>query len=339
MEIFLIICSLASGHAFFCAVLLFSFSERLSNRLLAFLLIMLSVRVGKSVAGFLFPENLYLLSVIGLIAMAFIGPLLLSFIRSLFETSFKLRLREIIQLSAGVFLSIFMLVMGPSFLDAAYYFTTAHMLTYIVMSGVYMVQNRNTLRVEDLKWRWIIILLSGVALIYVTFVLQLFFYEPLIYKIIVVTAALVFYSLSMWAIPKSKLFLAEYRKKVADDNGYDELRTRIVSLLAEKEVFTDTNLTVTKLAGMLKSQPYLVSRVVNKCFKMSFSELLTKHRIRKSEQLLLAEGSRSLTIEAIAYESGFNTLSSFYTCFKRENKMTPAQFRDSSSKTQMKIAN
>jgi AraC-like DNA-binding protein len=50
------------------------------------------------------------------------------------------------------------------------------------------------------------------------------------------------------------------------------------------------------------------------------------YRIKKAEQLLLTRGEL-LSIEGVAYESGFNSLSGFYTSFKKLHKMTPAQYR------------
>jgi AraC-like DNA-binding protein len=168
--------------------------------------------------------------------------------------------------------------------------------------------------------------------------LQLLFYHPVVYRLIIITAASLFYFLSWWAIPRAKLFLPESKKKSNENHILEELGKRIKQVLMEKELFTDPNITVTKLASQVKAPAYLVSKAINFYFEKSFSELLTNSRIKKAEQLLLADGNKTLTIEAIAYESGFNTLSAFYTAFKKLNKITPAQFRDSHPRSSMRIA-
>jgi AraC-like DNA-binding protein len=269
--------------------------------------------------------------------MVFIGPLMRQFLKSFFENSFKLRRIEIAELCFGAAIFLLTFISGEGFINFAYYLITAHLAVYLGICGMYLFQHRESFRTEDLKWKWASIVLIATNIIAVTFILQLLIYQPLVYKIIVSTAACIFYGLSLWAIPQSKLFLPESRKR-STESGYEDLSKKILSLLRDDELFADPNLTVTKLAGILKSPPYLVSRVINHSFGKGFSELLTQFRIQKSEKLLLQEGSKTLTIESIAFESGFNTLSSFYTSFKKINKVTPAQFRDSGDKARMKIA-
>jgi len=93
-------------------------------------------------------------------------------------------------------------------------------------------------------------------------------------------------------------------------------------------VFINTDLTVSSLAAKLKCPAYMVSRAINQYFNKSFSELIVEYRIKKAEKLLAADPQKSLTIEAIAFESGFNTLSAFYKSFKKINGMTPSQYRE-----------
>lgn len=321
----LVISSIACGHALFWAVVLFRLNNRLSNRLLSLLLVMLALRVGKSVTGFVFPGHLDFFTTLGLASMAQIGPLTYFFTCSLFDNSFRLRAVHYLHFLPGI-IALGLALMG---LWRFYYVFTAHMIVYVIGSGFYLIRHKDIYKADDLKWQWITFILGGITILWITFVLQLIFYEPLTYKLIVISAALIFYSLSLWAIPRSKLFVADTGRKQNDTSTqYEELGKRILELFDKNEIYTDPNLTVTKLGSQLKVPPYLVSRTINGYFEKSFSELLMQYRIRKSESLLLADGSKALTIEAIAYESGFNTLSAFYSAFKKIYKITPAQFRD-----------
>jgi AraC-like DNA-binding protein len=325
MYALLVISSIACAHALFWAVVLFRLNNRLSNRLLALLLFMLALRVGKSVTGFVFPGNMDLFTTIGLISMAQIGPLTYFFTLSLFDNSFRLRWAHYIHFLPGIGAGVLALL-G---LWRYYCLFTAHMIVYVIATAYFLYKNKEVYKADDLKWQWITFILGGITILWITFVLQLIFYHPLTYRLIVISAAAIFYSLSLWAIPRSKLFVADPRKKNDDaSTQYEELGKRISELFENSEIYCDPNLTVTKLASHLKVPSYLASRAINSYFEKSFSELLVQFRIRKSETLLLAEGSKALTIEAIAYESGFNTLSAFYSAFKKINNITPAQFRD-----------
>lgn len=334
MYALLVISSIACGHALFWSVVLFQLNKKMSNRLLALLLLALALRVGKSVAGFVFPGHMDFFTNLGLISMAQIGPLLYLFTRSSFENSFRIRPIDYLHFFPGLVAAILALLGFWRF----YYVFTAHIFIYIIVTAFYLYRNREAFRADDLKWRWITYILGGISILWITFALQLMFYEPLTYRLIVISAAVIFYSLSWWAIPRSKLFVADQKRKQEDNSQHEELGKRISELFEKSEIYADPNLTVTKLATQLKVPSYLVSRAINSYFEKSFSELLVQYRIRKSEQLLIAEGSKALTIEAIAYESGFNTLSAFYSAFKKINKVTPAQFRDGRSSSQMKIA-
>ncbi|HEU5292923.1 MAG TPA: AraC family transcriptional regulator, partial [Cyclobacteriaceae bacterium] len=99
-----------------------------------------------------------------------------------------------------------------------------------------------------------------------------------------------------------------------------------VKKLMDAEAFVDSDLNLSKLAKNLDVQPYILSRAVNIYFNKSFPELMLDYRLRKAEQLLSSLG-KVYTIEAIAYESGFNTLSVFYQTFKKRNGLTPAQYK------------
>ena len=321
----LVISSIACGHALFWAVVLFRLNNRLSNRLLSLLLVMLALRVGKSVTGFVFPGHVDFFTTLGLASMAQIGPLAYFFTRSLFDNSFRLRRVHYLHFLPGI-IALGLALIG---LWRFYYVFTVHMIVYVIASGYYLYKHKDLYKADDLKWQWITFILGGISILWITFVLQLIFYQPLTYQLIVISAALIFYSLSLWAIPRSKLFVADTSRRQDDTSTqYEALGKRILELFDKNEIYTDPNLTVTKLGSHLKVPPYLASRTINAYFEKSFSELLVQYRIRKSETLLIAEGNKALTIEAIAYESGFNTLSAFYSAFKKINKITPAQFRD-----------
>jgi hypothetical protein len=72
MNVILVICILAVGHSLFSAIALLAIHKKQSNQLLALLLLLLSIRIGKSVAGFLFPSAVYGLSAAGAAAMAYL---------------------------------------------------------------------------------------------------------------------------------------------------------------------------------------------------------------------------------------------------------------------------
>jgi len=338
MNVILIICILAVGHSLFSAIALLVIHKKPSNQLLALLLLLLSIRIGKSVAGFLFPNAIYGLGAAGVVAMASVGPVLFFLIQSLFSSPRRFRIIDYLHFVPSVVIAFTSPWTGWSFLSPVYTFVTAQLLIYVTVCYFHIYRNREAYRADDLKWKWSRNLLIGISFLWITFLLQITVFYPIVYAINVITAATVFYSLSLWAMMRSKLFLPEAKGKPETTNAYEELGSRIEQMLTHEELFIDPNLNVSRLAEKLKTPPYLVSRAINSYFKKSFSELLMQYRIKKSERLLLSPESKTYTIEAIAYESGFNTLSAFYTAFKKIHKTTPAQFRDAKGAANLKIA-
>lgn len=337
LTILLVVAGVATSHCLFLAASLFLLNAKLSNRILAVILLLLAVRTSKSIIALLFPETAYLVSVLGLVAMALLGPLLLFFTVGLFTNHIQLSRRDYLQLLPSAICLILFLTINWTWMTALYYLFTAHVLFYIVWTCLHLLINRELYQVDDLKWKWAWSVFTGISLIWVSFFVQVIFYDPITYTLNVVTAAAVVYALSLHAVMRSKLFMHEPRRKTESTRSYDELGSRIRSLLDHEEVFIDPNLNISKLAEHLKAPPYLVSKTINHFFKKSFSELVIGYRIKKSEQLLFSR-NQVLSIEGIAYESGFNSLSAFYTAFKRINKMTPAQFRNRNSNSTMQIA-
>ncbi len=337
LTVLLVLAAVAISHCLYLAGSLLLLNSKHSNRILACLLLVLAVRTGKSVVTLAFPETSYWISVWGLMAMALLGPLVLLYTVGLFATEARSSKRNYAHLVPSLSTMILFVSWNWTWMTVLYYFFTAHLLFYIGWSAIHLLANRQVYVVDDLRWKWAWAIVAGHAFIWVSFVVQMSFYELITYTINVVVACIVVLALSLYAVSRAKLFTADPKRKAGSSDGYDELGVRIRSLLDEEEIFIDPNLNLSKLAERLKSPPYLVSRAINHYFKKSFSELIIGYRIRKSEQLLLSR-SQVLSIEGIAYESGFNSLSAYYTAFKRINKMTPAQFRGARSEAAMKIA-
>ena len=72
-----------------------------------------------------------------------------------------------------------------------------------------------------------------------------------------------------------------------------------------------------------------LSQLLNDNLGKGFSLYLNEYRVGEAEKLLLSSNDR-YTIEAIGYESGFRSKSSFFSIFKKINGNTPSTFKKSS---------
>jgi AraC-like DNA-binding protein len=141
--------------------------------------------------------------------------------------------------------------------------------------------------------------------------------------------------LSVLAFRRSRLFAArepastpkKYQSSTLTPDRTEEIQSRLVTTMERDKPFLNENLNLADMAARLKVSRSELSQVVNGSVGCSFSELLSRYRVREAERVLGDPRLRHLTIEAIGYEAGFRSRSAFHSAFKREKGETPAQFR------------
>lgn len=94
----------------------------------------------------------------------------------------------------------------------------------------------------------------------------------------------------------------------------------------EIKVFLDSNLTLEKLAQLLKIPQYDLSQVFSIGFKTSFSKYVNKKRCEYACELLLRRRETNDAIEDIVLQAGFNSSATFYRSFKENYGVVPSQF-------------
>ena len=213
-----------------------------------------------------------------------------------------------------------------------YLFAELTMIIYFVLGFVKVKKVRYSNRLDNMRWKWTLYFGAALGIIFLLFLSQSFFFDSIIYQGIIIGSALVLYVLTLAAIKQVKLFMYEPKDK-SRKQQLETLAKEIEGLLKEEEIFTNPLMNVSALAKHLKVPSYQVSLAVNTYFEKSFPEMINTLRIRKAEELLANPEKSHFTIESIAYESGFSTLSAFYASFKKVNRKTPMKFRNHSLET------
>jgi len=80
------------------------------------------------------------------------------------------------------------------------------------------------------------------------------------------------------------------------------------------------------LAQLINIQPNQLSWLLNKTIGKNFNEFINHYRIETFKHIAKKTNHTHLTIEGLAYESGFNSKTVFNTYFKKETGLTPKQF-------------
>jgi AraC-like DNA-binding protein len=74
-----------------------------------------------------------------------------------------------------------------------------------------------------------------------------------------------------------------------------------------------------------------LSQIINERLNKNFFEFINHFRVKEAKRLLKDPGSQHLTLAAIGFEAGFNSVSSFNSIFKKATSFTPSQYRLSDS--------
>ena len=104
--------------------------------------------------------------------------------------------------------------------------------------------------------------------------------------------------------------------------------------MQDKQLYLDSNLTLASLARETEIPLHHLSQIINASLGQNFYDFINSQRIQEAQARLAAPGGCGANIAAIAFEVGFNTLSSFNAAFKKFTGMTPSQYKKSLAKTE-----
>ncbi|MFC3563576.1 AraC family transcriptional regulator [Pedobacter jamesrossensis] len=333
---------LGAFNAFILGIyfLFFSPKKYLSNYLLGALLVVLSMRIGKSVFYF-FDSNLprtYLQ--IGLTACFFIGPFLYFFIKSETRQIRRLPFSWIWQLVCWLLLSVFVGAIysyqdfAPlwwNYIIPVIYFQWGLYISFSTLLLIPII--KKIFRKEALKTfeKWIFGIFGGVFVLFVCYVWAFLNITKGSY----INGA-VFFSLILYFV----VFTLLYRKKSNDlssfsvqkyaDKRFDNEEVQLIikkltDLMTERELFKNPNLKLYDLAKAVNVSGHQLSQILNDNINKNFMLFVNEYRINEACKLLLR--NKHLTIEAVADEVGFNAKSTFFSVFKKLKGMTPSVYQ------------
>ena len=111
--------------------------------------------------------------------------------------------------------------------------------------------------------------------------------------------------------------------KKKDIKGYVE---QVVNHMENAKPFLDRELTIYDLSRQLGIPRHILSEIINEHLGKNFYNLVNDYRVEEVKKRLENPEYTHLTILAIAFDSGFNSKSSFNTIFKEKTSYTPSEY-------------
>jgi len=102
---------------------------------------------------------------------------------------------------------------------------------------------------------------------------------------------------------------------------------KMEELMMNKKPYKNPNFSLNDLVGAISESRNAISHSLNNSLNKTFYNYINELRIEESKRLLADKTLQNFTIEGIAAESGFKTMSVFYRFFKDMEGVTPAVYR------------
>ena len=115
------------------------------------------------------------------------------------------------------------------------------------------------------------------------------------------------------------------RKRLTEDRT-DLLNDQLKSLIEIDKIFLQNELSLPALAMKLGASSNEVSFLINETYGENFYTFINKYRIQEAMFLLESEKYNKLNILGIAFQSGFNSKTTFNTAFKKITGKPPTAY-------------
>ena len=326
--------SLGAFNGLLLALFLFLKKDKQdTDNWLAILLILLSVRIGKSVAFYFTPTLDKNILQLGLTACLLIGPCILAYVAQSTLNSLTMK-RLTITLSCFTLVTVVTGILFPyqDYLALWQYWiyrgsSYVWLICLVIASVMYARRNVDKLALsKQLLTQQPVVVLAGSWLIWMAY----FTASYTSYIMGALSFSLVLYLTLLLAL-KSKWQekTSTIQNKYQNNKLSTEQTTRFSSLLNNlietEQVYLDPQLTLPRLAKRMDVTHTQLSQLLNDHYQMNFKQFINTQRITKAKESLKAYPE--MPVEEIAERCGFSSSSTFYSTFKQQTGMTPNQFR------------
>lgn len=309
--------------------------KSLTNYFFAFLILMLVIRIGKSVFYYFNPDLSRKFLQVGLSACFLIGPALYTYLRSVVNPGYHKKKHWKIHF---ILLIAIILIVGlkyPYHIYPEYWwnFITRKIyliwLIYIFISG-YVLKDllrnlfKKNYKINALEF-WLLSVYFGNIIIWIA-------YRTTKYTSYIVGAlsfSFVFYLLLVLILlnkKKSAIFSPTEKYSDKKIENASLLIKKLEKIMLEEKPFKNSTIKLNDIASSLNISSHLLSQLLNDNLSKSFSLFINEYRVEEAKKLI--KNNTKFTLEAIGFDAGFSSKSTFYATFKKIVGETPSQFKN-----------
>jgi AraC-like DNA-binding protein len=259
---------------------------------------------------------------------------------NLVPQSFKNNLEQFVQHTTHVY---------PGFI--VFGSIVVQVITYWILSWVRLVQHRNNIKLFSsaslpIDLWWLRYLLIG-------FVLMIFLWlNTRIFRIEEVSSIAPFgylfavYFIAYFSLKQEEIFafdnksvieikeiIREEETKITSklpripDSEFGLQKLKLENLMSTEKPFLNPALGLPDLAARLSVTSHELSYLINAGFGENFYQFVNGYRVEEAKRLLHSKEHQHLNMLGIAYESGFNSKTTFNTTFKKLTGLSPSEYQ------------
>lgn len=335
--------ALGSFNGLILSTYLFFFNKKksLSNYLLGALILVLSIRIGKSVFLYFDRDLSKIYLQIGLSACFFIGPFLYFYLTSVvqkvktFPTAWKWTLWTFFAIIVGVGV-IRPYQLYPEFWNHYVVYGIYWQWLIFIVSAGFVLRKSLLKMIQTTTWlpaseRWLLGIYLANFVIFLAFFLTLYgasnvYYitGPLVFSFFLYIAVFGYFYTDQQTFSEQKP-IKKYAHKKIEATEAEALKVRLEKLMVEDELYRNSKLKLKLLANKLDIPAHRLSQFLNDNLGKSFNTYINEYRIQAACEWL--HTPHQLSLEGIGYEVGFRSKSTFFTTFKKMKGFTPAQYQ------------
>jgi len=125
------------------------------------------------------------------------------------------------------------------------------------------------------------------------------------------------------------------RRSTLTTGQQQSIAGKLEALMQNRDIFTDPELSLEKLASLSGIPRNQISETLNQCIGKSFYHYINEYRIKEVIHLLdkSKQQKQSSGILSLAFDAGFNSKTTFNQYFKKVTGLTPSEYLKSNTKT------
>ena len=217
----------------------------------------------------------------------------------------------------------------------AYLFVCYAMVTKQIQVSRWVVTNSIRINIHWLKYFFLVDIIMMLATAPITFLVNNDRTNSLIGQIVMDVQFIYIFIYSIWqrgvfiedrviqpepqTIKKPSLILAD---KMA--TGY---YNTLIAFMKTEKAYLNINCNIQEVSDKTKIPLHHLSNILNQHIKKKFFDFINEYRIEEAKKMLMDVNYSGLTIEAISYECGFGSKTTFNKAFKKFTSKTPSEYR------------